>query len=229
MLFRSIYTFNEDFTGLRLLEQGRKINKNQIYLSQEPDRAQIIVPAGTDMTDRSTIYSNPPSGTATFICKDVETHGNWKRKYGKKGYDIFGHSSKLPKTCMLSYIGDSLKVLDNNSTRPVSLQKVEGKGRIEAVRTSVLHQLIDVTVEENTKVSLYFADYKEKNCQEVVDVIDVNTKRMLASYLLNNFEEGVYLSFGVSGNVQFRITRFFYDHYGNPDYPVCSAIFFDKE
>ena len=72
-------------------------------------------------------------------------------------------------------------------------------------------------------------DYKEKNCQEVVDVIDVNTKRMLASYLLNNFEEGVYLSFGVSGNVQFRITRFFYDHYGNPDYPVCSAIFFDKE
>lgn len=224
-----IYTFNEDFTGLRLLEQGRKINKNQIYLSQEPDRAQIIVPAGTDMTDRSTIYSNPPSGTATFICKDVETHGNWKRKYGKKGYDIFGHSSKLPKTCMLSYIGDSLKVLDNNSTRPVSLQKVEGKGRIEAVRTSVLHQLIDVTVEENTKVSLYFADYKEKNCQEVVDVIDVNTKRMLASYLLNNFEEGVYLSFGVSGNVQFRITRFFYDHYGNPDYPVCSAIFFDKE
>ena len=175
------------------------------------------------------IYSNPPSGTATFICKDVETHGNWKRKYGKKGYDIFGHSSKLPKTCMLSYIGDSLKVLDNNSTRPVSLQKVEGKGRIEAVRTSVLHQLIDVTVEENTKVSLYFADYKEKNCQEVVDVIDVNTKRILASYLLNNFEEGVYLSFGVSGNVQFRITRFFYDHYGNPDYPVCSAIFFDKE
>lgn len=79
-----IYTFNEDFTGLRLLEQGRKINKNQIYLSQEPDRAQIIVPAGTDMTDRSTIYSNPPSGTATFICKDVETHGNWKRKYGKR-------------------------------------------------------------------------------------------------------------------------------------------------
>ena len=72
-------------------------------------------------------------------------------------------------------------------------------------------------------------DYKEKNCQEVVDVIDVNTKRILASYLLNNFEEGVYLSFGVSGNVQFRITRFFYDHYGNPDYPVCSAIFFDKE
>lgn len=56
-------------------------------------------------------------------------------------------------------------------------------------------------------------------------MIDVNTKRMLASYLLNNFEEGVYLSFGVSGNVQFRITRFFYDHYGNPDYPVCSAIF----
>ena len=130
---------------------------------------------------------------------------------------------------MLSYIGDSLKVLDNNSTRPVSLQKVEGKGRIEAVRTSVLHQLIDVTVEENTKVWLYFADYKEKNCQEVVDVIDVNTKRILASYLLNNFEKGVYLSFGVSGNVQFRITRFFYDHYGNPDYPVCSAIFFDKE
>ena len=222
-----IYTFNDDFTGLSLLERDKAVSDNQIYLLQEPDKAQIIVPVGTDMTDRSTIYSNPPSGTAAFVGRDDKTQGDWKGRYGREGYDIFGHSSRLDSSHKLFYEGDSLKILDANSARPAALRYPKGKGRIEAVRTSVLHQLIDVAVEEPTKVSLYCADYGKKNCQEVVDVIDVHTKRILASYLLNDFEEGAYLSFEVTGHVQFRLTRFFYDHYGNPDYPVCSAVFFD--
>ncbi len=223
-----IYTFNDDFTALRLLEKNRPVSDNQIYLIQKPDQAQIIVPGGTDMNDLSTIYSNPPSGTASFIGKDCMTRGNWKKRYGKMGYDLFGNASKLPASCVVTYIGDTLRVIDEDSDRPVALQKKQGKGRIEAVRTSVLHQLIDVEVPKETLISLYFADYQEKNCQEVIDVIDVHTKRILASQLLNDFAEGTYLSFAVNGHVQFRITRFFYDYYKNPDYPVCSAIFFDK-
>ncbi len=79
-----IYTFNEDFTGLRLLEQDRKINKNQIYLSQEPDRAQIIVPAGTDMTDRSTIYSNPPSEQRRLFVKMLKLMAIGRGSMGKR-------------------------------------------------------------------------------------------------------------------------------------------------
>ena len=222
-----IYTFNEDFTGLVRLKRNISVVQNQINLLLEPDKAQIIVPAGTDMTNRSTIYSNAPSGKAAFIGRDTSTGGNWKENYGKAGYDIFGSSSKTPNGVTISYTGDSLKILNNNSSRTSALMKPENDDRIEAIRTSVLHQLIELSLNRKMKVSLYFADYKSKNCQEVVDVIDVNTKKILASYLLNDFEDGSYLSFEVEGDVHFRITRFFYDYYKNPDYPVCSGIFFD--
>lgn len=223
-----IYGVNEDYTQLVCLENGREVKDNRIHLTQQPDKIMYIVPAGTDMTDRTTIYDNPPSGSAVFLAKDLTTQGNWKGRYGKKGYDVVGCPTQLPEKVSLTYIGDSIEMLATNSSRTVALQKPEGKGRIEAIRTSVLHQLVDVSVPEETKVSLYLADYKQKNCQEVIDVIDVNTKRILASHLLNDFENGAYLSFKVNGHVQFRLTRFFYDHYGNPDYPTFSAIFFDK-
>ena len=124
-----------------------------------------------------------------------------------------------------------MQILDRNSPREVALQNPDGNGRIEAIRTSILHQLIEVDVgqDKELKTTLYFADYKKKKCQVVVDVIDINTKRILVSQLINDFEKGVYLSFNINGKVQFRITRFFYDYYGNPDYPVCSGIFFDKK
>lgn len=223
-----IYGLNDDYTELVQLESNRAVSGNRIYLEQQPDRILYIVPAGTDMTDRSTIFDNPPTGTAAFVAKDSLTQGRWKGKYGKKGYDVFGASHRWPEGVTVQYVGDSLELLADDSQRPVALQKPEGKGRIEAVRTSVLHQLIDVTLPEEMNVSLYLADYKQKNCQEVIDVIDTSTKRVLASYLLNDFEDGAYLTFRVGGHVQFRLTRFFYDHYGNPDYPVCSGVFFDK-
>ena len=101
--------------------------------------------------------------------------------------------------------------------------------RIEAVRTSKLHQIIDVQTDEKRMVSLYFADYKSRDCQMVVDVIDATTKRVLHSNLINSFPSGMYLKYNVNGHVQFRLTRFFYDGYGNPDYPVCSGVFIDEE
>lgn len=224
-----IYTYNADFTALKLLEKNRKVSNNQLNLTLQPDQAQLIVPSGTDMSDKSTIYSNPPSGSARFIGKDTRTGGNWKTEYGKAGYDIFGVASKIPEGILIDYIGDSLQILNDNSTKAGALLYPEGNKRMEAVRTSVLHQLTKVTVtgDKEARITLYCADHKAKKCQEVIDVIDVNTKRILASQLINGFENGVYLSFNVKGKVQFRITRFFYDHYGNPDYPVCSAVFFD--
>ncbi len=225
-----IYMFNSGFNGLVKLESNRKISNNQINLSLPPDKARIIVPAGTDMSDKSTIYSKEPSGTVSFAGKDMLTSGNWKGKYGSLGYDIFGAGKNIPGSVEIGYTGDSLQVLNNNSKKTSALLIPDNSGRIEAVRTSVLHQLIDTKIDngKEIKVTLYFTDYKRKKCQEVVDVIDVNTKRILASQLINGFEDGVYLSFNIKGNVQFRITRFFYDHYGNPDYPVCSGIFFDN-
>lgn len=66
----------------------------------------------------------------------------------------------------LGYIGDNLDVYNTNSSRRIALQTPEEDGkRIEAVRTSKLHQIIDVQTAEKRMLSLYIADYKDRNCQ----------------------------------------------------------------
>lgn len=226
-----IYTFTAAFDGLRKILSGIAIENGRLNLSLPPDETRIIVPAGTDMDKTTTIYTNPPTGYARFVGKDTDTQGDWKGKYGKLGYDIFGGVCENRSDVKIKYIGDTMQILNAGSSNPAALRIPGSKRRIEAVRTSVLHQLVEIDVPkgEEVKISLYMADYRKKNCQQAVDVIDVSTKRVLASQLVNGFERGCYLSFHITGNVQVRLTRFFYDHYGNPDYPVLSAVFIDKK
>lgn len=224
-----IYEFNSSYYDLELKDSNIAITDNQIDLNLEAGVAQILVPAGTDVHD-GTIYDNPASGEIDFLGEDYETQGDWKDKYGSLGYDVFGASKVLSDGIQLGYIGDNLDVYNTNSSRRVALQTPEEDGkRIEAVRTSKLHQIIDVQTAEKRMLSLYIADYKDRNCQMVVDVIDAVTKRILHSKLINSFQSGIYLRYNVKGHLQFRFTRFFYDGYENPDYPVCSAVFIDEE
>ena len=224
-----IYEFNSSYYDLELKDSNIAITDNQIDLNLEAGVAQILVPAGTDVHD-GTIYDNPASGEIDFLGEDYETQGDWKDKYGSLGYDVFGASKVLSDGIQLGYIGDNLDVYNTNSSRRVALQTPEEDGkRIEAVRTSKLHQIIDVQTAEKRMLSLYIADYKDRNCQMVVDVIDAVKKRILHSKLINSFQSGIYLRYNVKGHLQFRFTRFFYDGYGNPDYPVCSAVFIDEE
>lgn len=224
-----IYGFDSGFYTLNPVRTNVPVSDNQINLTLEAGNAQIIVPAGTVLND-GTIYDRPASGTVTFIGRDDNTQGNWKNKYGSVAYDVFGASMHVPDDIHIDYIGDRTEIIDVASSRIRALQKPgDGPGRIEAVRTSTLHQIIDVRVPEKKATSLYFADYRDKNCQVAVDVIDVLTKQILHSNLINSFTEGTYLRYEITGNVQFRITRFFYDMYGNPDYPVCSGLFIDND
>lgn len=135
--------------------------------------------------------------------------------------------SERKNNVKIEYVGDELVVKDGNAVKSNALLYPNDKSkRIQAVRTSRLHQLIDINVSEEKplKISLYFADYENKNIQMLVDVIDVNTKQVLHSTILKDFVEGVYLSYSMKGHLQVRLTRFFYDYYNDPDYPVCSGI-----
>ena len=228
-----IYTFNESFNGLSVVELGRTISGNQISLMMEANKALLVVPAGTDMTIKETIYSNAPSGIVKFLNKDEVTQGNWTSRYGTLGYEVFGcQLVKEKNNVKIEYVGDELVVKDGNAVKSNALLYPNDKSkRIQAVRTSRLHQLIDINVSEEKplKISLYFADYENKNIQMLVDVIDVNTKQVLHSTILKDFVEGVYLSYSMKGHLQVRLTRFFYDYYNDPDYPVCSGIFIDTD
>lgn len=233
-----MYKFNSTYLALGLAQTAIPITDHTITLNLTAGEGCIIVPTGTAL-DNGTIYDNAPAGTATFVREDRTTGGNWTDRYGAAGYDLFGAESQLPDHVSVNYIGDVLEVLDENSTRQAALKRPgTDASRIEAVRTSELHQIIDLQLEEEQAVSLYLADYNDANCQMLVEVIEPETKQVMHAQVINTLTDGVYLTYNLNGHVQFRLTRFFYDGYrgrngygpsGNPGYPVCSGVFFDAK
>lgn len=223
-----IYEFDSSFYNLVLKERGVAVTGGKISLNLEAGVAKIIVPTGTDIND-GTIYDNPAAGSVEFLGEDRESAGDWKGKYGAVGYDIFGAAVSLPDDVAVSHIGSNLETYESSSTRPEALRNpLDGASRIEAVRTSRLHHIIDVNTAENRQVTVYLADYKNRNIQMAVDVIDPATQKVLDSRIVNSLQGGVYLKYNIEGHLRLRFTRFFYDGYGNPDYPVCSAVFIDE-
>ncbi|MCC8423372.1 endo-alpha-N-acetylgalactosaminidase family protein [Mucilaginibacter sp. UR6-11] len=223
-----IYVITPDTITLK--ESNRRITNHSINLAMKAGECLSIVPHGINIHRIRTIYELPPSGTVRFDEQDQNTKGNWVGAYGKSGYDVIGGKRQLPSSINLNYVANNLETWAANSTdvrAPYLSSKKEG--RVAAGNTALLHEIADVDLKNGVtkKVSLYFLDWQRYHRQMLVDVIDANTKKVLQSNSLSDFDNGVYLNYLVTGHVQFRITRFFYDGYKDPNYPTFSGIFFD--
>jgi hypothetical protein len=215
---------------ITLKEANRSIADRSINLAMKAGECLSIVPHGTDMHRIRTIYELPVSGTVTFNGQDRKTKGNWVGVYGRSGYDIVGGKHKLSSTINLNYIGNNLETWAVKPTDIWALYSSSKKEeRVAAGNTATLHEIIDVDLKNGVKkkVGLYFLDQQHYHRQILVDVIDPNTKRVLRSDVLSNFDNGIYLKYAITGHVQFRLTRFFYDDYKDPNYPTFSGVFFD--
>jgi len=215
---------------ITLKEANRDITDHSVTLALKAGECVSIVPHGTDIRHIRTIYELPATGTVTFDGQDRNTKGNWVGRYGKSGYDIIGGKRDLPASINLNYIANNSETWDSNSTDIRAPYKSSKKdGRVAAGNTSILHEIIDVELKDRSKkkISLYFLDWQHYHRQILVDVIDANTKKVLQSNVLSKFDNGIYLNYTVTGHVQFRLTRFFYDDYRDPNYSTFSGIFFD--
>ncbi len=83
---------------------------------------------------------------------------------------------------------------------------------------------VDVGVGEaaSRRVTLYALDWDNNNRSEKIEVIDADTKQVLDSRTLSDFDQGTYLSYNVTGDVKFRVTSL---TAGNA--MVLSGVFFD--
>jgi hypothetical protein len=70
-------------------------------------------------------------------------------------------------------------------------------------------------------VSVYCLDWDRAGRVQRVDVLDANSRRVLHSQQLQQFENGVYLSYKISGHVLLRFTRL------QSHNAVLSGLFFD--
>ncbi|MFD2874196.1 endo-alpha-N-acetylgalactosaminidase family protein [Mucilaginibacter ximonensis] len=214
-----------------LKETNRAIHNHTITLKMNAGECVSIVPHGTDINNIRTIYQLPASGATTFNGVDRKTKGNWVGKYGKLGYDIVGGERKLPAGISLNYIGNSPEILTPNTTDNSALYaSAKKQNRIAAGNTATLHELIDIKINDHArkKISLYVLDCQHQHRQMLVEAIDPITKKVLNYNIISNFDNGIYLNYNISGHVQLRLTRFFYDGFKNPGYPTFSGVFFDN-
>ena len=215
-----IYDITEN--GLLLDESGVDVSGGFITVAVEAKKAKTLVPAGTDPNVN---IIRPSGGTALYLGIDAETAGNWQGAYGSQGYRIVGCNESLNGT-VVKFIGSEEKVwaATTDDTRAL----LADGGRVAAAHTSALHQIIDLNVGESVKkVSLYLLDWQNESSQTLVEVIDPNTLKTLSAVLVNQYSNGKYVSFNVSGHVQLRLTRIYNEDFSEVGAPYVAGLFLD--
>ena len=156
---------------------------------------------------------------------DSLTHGNWKRKYGGKGYVLFNYDSinnhlkKLP-----GFIGDIVFRLNGNfhSTKvdndPRSLESVSGNegyrkfGAIITKDPSPCLQTMTIDIQctkaQPYQVALYMVDLEKEGRRSAVEVFDLNNKALLmAVHQVKDYQNGKYIVLMADRSIRIRINQ----------------------
>ncbi len=229
----SVDVYNLTTSGPVAVKNGVALSNHQLTIDNSysitVSRGFSIVPAGTDINDEAPI---PASGFVAFNGADSTTGGNWKSAYGTEGYYIVGDSARKPSYGNWSFKLGTEGAWAGSTTDGRALQKAGSTtDRIAARRSANLHEIIQIDAGSVPRsFAIYFLEWGAAgsfNDQMAVDVLDANSGRILHSYILNRINNGVYLKYTVTNKVQFRLTKFFFDNYGNPGgVPIFSGFFF---
>lgn len=180
---------------------------------------------------------------ATFISQDSLTQGEWSGRYGKEGYVMFNYLKKNGKPMHLqSFKGDIVDVSLNLNADSIWVTDLDDKRVLMPDNQQVFIQnagavftqdpracwqtmTIDVKLAQQNKYefSLYFLDWDKQLRRSAIEVIDLDTKNIIAPVrIVDNYSGGKYMTFQYNNSVRFRI-----NHVRGPN-AVVSGIFFDK-
>jgi ELWxxDGT repeat protein len=168
----------------------------------------------------SGIFIDPvKSGTASFVKTDTTTEGSWSGVYGSTGaYVVDGQASGVPNSPygLLPQNRDGSPtelgpmVYSSSTSDPRALQTASGSTtRVEATDyapTSFMYT-IDLTDGKTHQLAVYVADYDNQGRSETVQIADANTGVVLSSQFVSNFQNGKYLVWDISGNVNIIFTQ----------------------
>lgn len=219
--------FTITLDGLSLKSQNISVLPGRnVKLSLKADEGVAIVPSGTD-PDKE--LKRDQSGEVTFTGMDEQTKGNWPDTYGSEGYYIPGSGEKIPDQLKIKFINSETHIWENETQDIQAIDNPLGKANIAATRSHPLHEIIEFNFEDGNEheVALYFLDWDRKSRWSVVDIIDLNTRKVLHSYNLTDYAQGIYLKYKMKGNLQCRLTNVWTRRYTkSPDVGI-SGIFLD--
>ncbi|WP_165249011.1 NPCBM/NEW2 domain-containing protein [Paludisphaera soli] len=155
--------------------------------------------------------------------RDSVTKGNWRGPYGSEGYLMLNNPANLPAFARVTVAGAIPHNWTTNTTDVRALRTADGTKRQASVWSSSSSLDIDVSLTDGKShvVSLYALDWDTTSRIQRIDVIDRDSGEVLDSRRISAFNGGLYLSWTVSGNVRFRVTRIA----GNN--AVISGVFID--
>ncbi|MBU1042877.1 MAG: immunoglobulin domain-containing protein [Candidatus Omnitrophica bacterium] len=173
------------------------------------------------------------SSSASFIRRDTTRKGSWKQNdwylpsgYGHEGYNIIGDSFSYPAYAQVSTNGYAQWIWDSSTTDESALEKASGEDRIAGCwyGASSFDIQVNITDRIMRQVGLYFLDWQSSIRRQRIEVLDASSGQLLDSRDIDeDFTEGVYLFWNISGSVIFRITA------TGTDNAVVSGLFFDNE
>jgi hypothetical protein len=190
-------------------------------------------------------YSGKPSELVSepFIypsengSEDLTTQGNWKSKYGSKGYIFFNYDSlenrsKLPvfiENLEYNKVKDIHWVTGTNDIRALQSDTENNVRNLGALHTGdpqpcMQTMTIDVCSRQNQsyKLSLYFVDWDKKDRRSAIEILDLNNKELLIPiYIMREYESGKYITFNLDRPVRVRIDQV------RGDNAALSGMFFD--
>ena len=148
------------------------------------------------------------ANTATFVQTDTTTQGNWIGNYGNAGYNVIGDVASYPSYATVTASSTTLYTWTTSTSNVSALQEPGSSSRIAAAWDNAKSFVVNLNLTDGQihPVSLYALDYDQRGRVEQIQVLNGSTGAVLNSQTIRNFSSGEYLTWNVSGNVEFKVT-----------------------
>lgn len=171
------------------------------------------------------------------IKQDSFTSGNWKNKYGKEGYMLFGYPKEVFAKKLPAYV-DAVTLKKNgvivwdsvsSDTRVLATPAIATKAAAAIITkdpdATYQTMTVDIALKESHPyhLSMYFLDWDKQNRRSAIEIFDLETLNIIAPVeLIQNYEQGKYIRLAFNRSVRIRI-----NHVRGKNAAV-SGLFFDK-
>jgi hypothetical protein len=172
--------------------------------------------------------------TAAFLSIDDTTMGNWATSYGSDGFVMpsyfYGRACQaLPDyLCAVDYgsFTDRQFSIWKNATVSSLLTSpiaycARYLGALETFGTDTL--TLYVSDDQPHQLALYVCDFDKAGREETIELLDLKGQVLVPACTVSHFEQGKWLRFKFSGNIQVRLTN-----RKSSSTAVLSALMFDK-
>ena len=151
------------------------------------------------------------TSSAVYLSTDTSTSGNWNGTYGADGYTVFGGATALPSYATLGVSGNQFWQWEGPGTTDTrATQTAAGSSTREAAcdySSGSFTFDLNLTDGQTHRVALYLLDSDYRGRSETVQITDAASGTLLSTTDVNNFTNGDYLVYNMTGHVKITISN----------------------